>query len=184
VIQGSPRADGNCSILAGLAVDALVSSHHTAQVIYPHDMNIHSCIGCYQCYNTGTCTFDDDMTGILRAIRHAPLIIVCTPVYTNSVPGGLKLLIDRCQAYHAEQTLFLQSAKTKRGLLLSVAGRRGKSNFSCITSVIGAFMRNLGIEPAGELLIDGVDEMRDIRNIPDLKERIRSMVRNALTGPR
>lgn len=179
VIEGSPRADGNCSILAGWASDAARNASRTVQVIYPHDMNIHSCIGCYQCYNTGTCTFDDDMGEIIDAIRHAILLIVCTPVYTNSVPGGLKLLIDRCQAYHAERTFSGNSAKNKKGLLLSVAGRKGRSHFLCVTTVINAFMRNIGIEPSGELLIDGIDELHDIRNIPDLKRRVRAMVQNA-----
>ena len=91
VIQGSPRQDGNCGILASWAVEAALESGRTARVIYPHDLDIHCCIGCYQCYNTGTCVFDDDMTGIIDTIRSASLFVVCSPVYTNTVPGGLKL---------------------------------------------------------------------------------------------
>jgi multimeric flavodoxin WrbA len=97
-------------------------------------------------------------------------------VYTNSVPGDLKLLIDRCQAYHAEQTITGYAANGKQGLIFSVAGRKGKTHFSCITSVITAFMRNAGIKPAGELLIDGVDEARDIRNMKNLKEDVRALI--------
>ena len=52
----------------------------------------------------------------------------------------------------------------KQGQILSVAGRNGKTHFSYITSVITAFMRNIGISPAGELIIDGVGEARDMRN--------------------
>ncbi len=62
ILQGSPRGDGNCSILAGWAVDAAHEAGRTSQVIFPHDMDIRCCIGCYQCYNTGTCVFDDDMS--------------------------------------------------------------------------------------------------------------------------
>jgi len=103
VIQGSPRGDGNCSILARWAVDTVHELGRTAQVIYPHDMDIRCCIGCYQCYNSGSCVFDDDMGSIIGAIKVASLLVVCSPVYTNTVPGGLKLVIDRCQAYHAER---------------------------------------------------------------------------------
>ena len=67
IIQGSPRPDGNCGILASWAVEAAQTAGRTARVIYPHDLDIHCCIGCYQCYNTGTCVFDDDMTGIIDA---------------------------------------------------------------------------------------------------------------------
>ena len=181
ILQGSPRADGNCSIIAGWAVSAAKENQKTARVIYPHDLNIHSCIGCYQCYNTGTCTFDDDMKEIIDAIRHASLLIVCSPVYTNSVPGGLKLLIDRCQSYHAEQTISHPPLKTKKGLLFSVAGKRGRSHFACVTNVVIPFFKNIGIRPSGELLIDGVDELRDVRSIEGIKQNVSEMVHTCLT---
>jgi multimeric flavodoxin WrbA len=179
IIQGSPRALGNCSILAGWAVEAAHDLGRTAQVIYPHDMDIRCCIGCYQCYNTGTCVFDDDMGSIIGAIREALLLVVCAPVYTNTVPGGLKLLIDRCQAYHAER--ILAGGRTgQKGLIFSVAGRKGEENFACVTQVISVFLRNLGIRPAGEILIDRIDSIRDIRTIHGLEDSVRKKVKHCL----
>jgi len=179
VIQGSPRAHGNCSILAGWAVEAAHDLGRHAEVIYPHDMDIHSCIGCYQCYNTGSCVFNDDMANIIDAIRSTSLLVVCSPVYTNTVPGGLKLLIDRCQAYHAER-LLSGGISGQRGLIFSVAGREGEENFTCIIRVISAFLRNLGIIPIGEILIDRVDAIRDIRTIPGLEQQVRGKVKQHL----
>jgi len=179
VIQGSPRGDGNCSILAGWAVDAAHELGWTAQVIFPHDMDIRCCIGCYQCYNSGSCVFDDDMGSIIGAIKGASLLVVCSPVYTNTVPGGLKLVIDRCQAYHAERVL--SGGQTgQKGLIFSVAGRKGEENFTCITRVISAFLRNLGIEPVGEVLVDRVDAIRDIRTIPDMEQNVKIKVKQHL----
>lgn len=179
IIQGSPRALGNCGILAGWAVDAAHELGRTAQVIYPHDMDIRCCIGCYQCYNTGTCVFDDDMGNVIGAIREASLIVVCAPVYTNTVPGGLKLLIDRCQAYHAERAL--AGGRTgQNGLIFSVAGRKGEENFTCVTQVISVFFRNLGITPAGEILIDRIDSVKDIRTIAGLEDTVRKKVKHCL----
>jgi multimeric flavodoxin WrbA len=179
VIQGSPRADGNCSILAGWAVEAAHDLGMQSRVIYPHDLDIRCCIGCYQCYNTGSCVFDDDMRGIIDAIRSASLLIVCSPVYTNTVPAGLKLLIDRCQAYHAQR--ILHGGRTgQRGLVFSVAGRKGEVNFTCVTRVITAFLRNLGITPIGDILIDSVDDVRDIRLIQGLEKTVREKVKKGL----
>jgi multimeric flavodoxin WrbA len=175
VIQGSPRALGNCSILADWAADAAHELGRTAQVIYPHDMDIRCCIGCYQCFNTGSCVFDDDMGSIIDAIRDSSLLVVCAPVYTNTVPGGLKLLIDRCQAYHAERVL--SGGRTgQHGLIFSVAGRKGEENFTCVTRVLSAFLRNLDITPAGEILIDRIDAVRDIRSIPGMEDTVRKKV--------
>jgi multimeric flavodoxin WrbA len=179
VIQGSPRASGNCSIFAGWAVDAAHELGRTAQVLYPHDMDIRCCIGCYQCYNTGSCVFDDEMGSIIGAIRESSLLVVCAPVYTNTVPAGLKLLIDRCQAYHAERVLY--GGRTgQQGLIFSVAGRSGEENFTCVTRVISAFLRNLGITPAGEILIDRIDSVKDIRTIAGMEETVRKKVQHCL----
>jgi multimeric flavodoxin WrbA len=175
IIQGSPRPDGNCGILTGWAAEVAEEAGRTSQVIYPHDLDIHSCIGCYQCYNTGTCVFDDDMQSIIDAVRGAGLLIVCSPVYTNTVPAGLKLVIDRMQAYHAERTLF-GGRSGQKGILFSVAGRKGHDNFTCVTKVADAFFKNLGIGAAGQVLIDSVDAVRDIRTLPGRKDEVKGLV--------
>lgn len=179
IIQGSPRPDGNCGILTGWAAEAAQDAGRTLKVIYPHDLDIHCCIGCYQCYNTGSCVFDDDMGSIINAVRGAGLLIVCSPVYTNTVPAGLKLFIDRMQAYHAERTL-CGGRTDQKGILFSVAGRKGGDNFTCVTKVVRAFYSNLGIEPAGQVLIDSVDAVKDIRRLPGREDEVKRMVVNAL----
>jgi multimeric flavodoxin WrbA len=179
IMQGSPRADGNSSLMASWALEATESAGWVGEVVFIHDLSIHSCIGCYQCYNTGFCTFDDDMNSIIASLRRARLLIICTPVYTSTVPAGLKLVIDRFQAYHAEMILVGRST-AKKGLLFSVAGRTGKDNFSCVTRVVSDFMRNLRIVPSGEVLIDGVDQIKDIRSLPGNEEKIKGMVRSVI----
>jgi multimeric flavodoxin WrbA len=175
LIQGSPRPDGNCGILASWAADAARKAGRTFAIIYPHDLDIHCCIGCYQCYNTGSCVFDDDMAGIIDAVRGARVVIVCSPVYTNTVTGALKLVIDRMQAWHAERTLY-GGGGGQKGLLFSVAGRKGEDNFTCVTRVVKAFFLNCGIAPEGEVLIDNVDAVRDIREITGKKESVCDLV--------
>jgi multimeric flavodoxin WrbA len=176
IVQASPRADGNSSTLALWAEGAARDLGMTVEVIYPHDMDIHECIGCYQCFNTGTCIYDDDMAGIIDLISRSRLLIICTPVYTNTVPSNLKLLIDRFQAYYAGQTLGGSAPVNRKGLILSVAGRPGQVNFTCIKNVLVAFMHIAGITPSGEVFIDGVDRFHDIKEIPDCRERVETLV--------
>jgi multimeric flavodoxin WrbA len=178
VIQGSPRGDGNCSIITGWVADFTRDLGKTVQVIYPDDLGIHPCIGCYQCYNDGACTFTDDMEEVIQAISHASLIVVCSPVYTNTVPGALKILIDRCLAWHAARTMG-QGKNGQKGILVAVAGRTGQSNFRCVTAVVNVFMENLGITCTGELLLDRMDYEHDVRTIPGIRERLSETIRNA-----
>lgn len=180
VIQGSPRPGGNCSILAAWVADEAQQLGKHVHVVFPHDLDIHPCIGCYQCYNTGTCVYEDDMNSIIPAVEKCRLLVVCTPVYTNTVPAGTKALIDRFQSLHASRTLGRQPFQGTRGLLLSVAGRKGKENFTCVSRVIGAFFSLVGIGAEEPVLLDGMDETRDIRVIPGLETRIRGAVRTAL----
>ena len=108
----------------------------------------------------------------------ASLLVICTPVYTNTVPGGLKTFIDRCQAYHAEKNLFT-GGREKKGLLLSVAGRTGAANFTCVKKVVASFMRNLGIRYAGDILIDRMDSIRDVRTLPGIREEVGGLIQEA-----
>lgn len=116
---------------------------------------------------------------MIAVLKEASLLVVCSPVYTNTVPGGLKLVIDRCQAYHAEQVL--SGGRTgQKGLIFSVTGRKGEENFTCITRVISAFLRNLGIGPVGEKLVDRADAIRDIRTIPGMEQNVKIKVKQHL----
>lgn len=179
IIQGSPRPGGNCALLASWAADAARQRGEEATVHFPHDLDIHPCIGCYQCYNTGTCIFDDDMAAIIEDVSRSRLVVVCSPVYTNSVPAGLKALIDRFQALHAERT-FSAETGTGKGLLLAVAGRQGSQNFRCVKAVAGAFFSLLGITPANPILIDGMDQKGDLNSFPDVREQVRTSVNECL----
>ncbi len=179
VLQGSPRADGNSGLLASWALEEVEAAGLTGRVIFVNDLMARPCIGCYQCYNIGTCTFQDEMTGVIDALRQAGLLIVCTPVYTSTVPAGLKLVIDRFQAYHAEMILAGDS-RAKRGLLFAVAGRTGEDNFTCVTRVVNDFMRNIHIIPSGSVLVDGLDQKKDIRTIPGVEEKTRKLLRKTL----
>ncbi|MCQ8894737.1 MAG: flavodoxin family protein [Methanolinea sp.] len=180
IIQGSPRPGGNCSLLASWAQDESQRLGREVSVIFPHDLDIHPCIGCYQCYNTGECIFEDDMAGVLSAVAGCHLVVVCTPVYTNTVPAGTKALIDRFQALHALRTIDTHPPEKTRGILMAVAGRRGRENFRCVSLVVSAFFSLIGINPREPVLVDGMDEHRDVRAIPGLEEKVREAVRAAV----
>jgi NAD(P)H-dependent FMN reductase len=179
IIQGSPRPGGNCSIMADWAASAAHGAGRSAQVIFPDDLYLRPCIGCYWCYNFAQCTFDDDMEAVIAAIRGATLIVICSPVYTDTVPAGLKMVIDRCQTYHAERALF-GGPEGQRGLLLAVAGRTGEENFRCVRTVVRDYFRNLDIRPCGEVLAEGMDRARDVRSIPGIENRVRAAVAGCL----
>ncbi len=181
IIQGSPRAGGNSGTLAGWVEAAAQEYRVPYTIFYPHDLDIRECIGCYQCFNTGTCIYDDDMATIIDAVSRCRLLAVCTPVYSNAVPANLKMLIDRFQAYFAAQTLKLAAPGRTNGIILSVSGRTGQENFQCVRKELTAFFAIAGIRTAGSVCIDGVDRVRDIREVPGIREKVAGLVAENLT---
>ena len=179
ILQGSPRADGTCGFIAKWVADTARDMGRTALVFFPHDMDIHSCIGCYQCFNSGSCTFNDEMEEILYATRYAVLVVICSPVYTNTVPAGLKTIFDRALSYHASMTLGILQGHPK-GLLFAVAGRKGGANFTCTRRVVRAFMEITGIIPVGEIMFDDMDNLRDINGVEGAEPGVRLLVRQSL----
>jgi len=182
IIQASPRAGGNSGRLAQwvqeTAEDVRSELYDTIPARYGYP-RMHRLL---PVFNTGYCIFDDDMDGVFEAIAGAELVVICTPVYTNTVPANLKVLIDRFQAHYAAQSLGTAVPVKAKGVILSVSGRPGQENFTCTRKVLMPFMNIAGIRPSGEVFIDGVDRSGDIREIPGCRDRVVKMIRECLTG--
>ncbi len=181
LIQGSPRPDGNSGQIAGWIAAEMARLGGTMQIIYPDDMDIHPCIGCYQCYNSGFCTFADDMDEVFALVQRCRVLVVCAPVYSCSVPGALKILIDRFQAYHAHRNLMGGGGGGRQaGLFFGVCGREGDANFRPLREIATAFFATAGIPLSGTAWADGMDRIRDVRQVPGFAHEVQEIVRRAL----
>jgi multimeric flavodoxin WrbA len=176
IIQASPRPFGNSAKIASWCDDEATLAGLSSRIFYLQEMDIRPCIGCYACYDYGYCPVDDDMPPIIRALEAASLLVICTPVYTSTVPAVLKAVIDRCQWLHAREKVLGKEVHA-RGLLVAVAGRRGDEPFVCVTRVVDAFMGNLGIRPAKPVLIGDLDRVRDVGSIEGVESGVRSALR-------
>ncbi|WP_298667602.1 flavodoxin family protein [uncultured Methanofollis sp.] len=177
VLQGSPRQHGNSAILAGWTTDACRDAGLRCETLCPAEMRIEECTGCFRCYNAGRCVIDDDMVAIYRTLAAVGLVIVCTPVYAETVPAALKAVIDRCQAYRARRLLTGGESGRQAGILCAVSGQVGAENFVCVSRVAGSFFRLIGAEMLGEVLVDGADAVNDIRTVAGKEEGVRAELR-------
>ncbi|WP_292521207.1 flavodoxin family protein [Methanoculleus sp.] len=182
ILQGSPRRFGNSAKIASWCDDEATQAGLSSRVFFLQEMDIRPCVGCYVCYDYGYCPVEDDMPLVIRALEAALVLVVCTPVYTGTVPAPLKAVMDRCQWLHAREKV-LGSEVNARGFLVAVAGRRGTEPFVCVTRVVDAFMRNLGIRPALPVLIGDLDRARDVETIEGAEDNVRAASR-AVLAPR
>ena len=96
--NGSPRRDGNTSILLQHVLAPLKARGIETEIFQLGGSNIHGCRGCYACAQkkNACCTHDDDVTNacIARMIE-ADGIILGSPTYFADLTPETKALIDR-----------------------------------------------------------------------------------------
>jgi len=96
VINGSPRGEAsNTMVLTRAFLEG--AGWSDAEVIGVTKANIKGCLGCFDCWakTPGKCVIQDDMAEILPKLIAADVVLWSFPLYYYSVPGQLKLLIDR-----------------------------------------------------------------------------------------
>lgn len=85
--------------------------------------NIAPCKDCRHCWKVRACPIKDDMQQWYSKIDAAENIVIATPMYFHSLPGPMKMIMDRLQMYWAGRLRGdRKTGSAKRGALLMVGG--------------------------------------------------------------
>lgn len=97
IAVGSPRKNGNCSVLAEQAAMGVRACGAKTEIIHLHQLKIQPCTACDACQTaTDTeCIIDDELTSLLPRLRQADALIIASPVYWFTFSAQTKLFIDR-----------------------------------------------------------------------------------------
>jgi putative NADPH-quinone reductase/putative sterol carrier protein len=95
LIDGSPKGEKSATLK--LAKAFLEGADVSYEFLRVSKLKINSCLGCFACWNKtpGKCVHNDDMFDVLEKLKAADVVVWSFPLYYFSVPGGLKILIDR-----------------------------------------------------------------------------------------
>ena len=96
--NGSPRKDGNTSILIGEMITELENEGIETDLVQVGKKKIRGCTACMRCFGKkdGHCVFDDDIVNTcIDKMIEADGIILGSPVYFLDVTAEMKALIDR-----------------------------------------------------------------------------------------
>jgi multimeric flavodoxin WrbA len=96
--NGSPRPDGNTSILLNHVLEPIKATGIKTEVFQLGGSNIHGCRACYGCRDTknARCTLDDDVANeCIAKMVEADGIILGSPTYFADITPETKALIDR-----------------------------------------------------------------------------------------
>ncbi len=162
--NGSPRKNGNTSLLISLVCRELEAEGISTEVVQLGGENIHGCRACYHCFKepNGKCVFDDDiLNDCVAKMAAADGIIIGSPTYYANVSSEVKALIDRSGLVAGANGTLL---KRKVGAAVVAVRRAGAvSVFDAINHyfhlqqmlVPGASYWNLGIgRELGEVELD------------------------------
>lgn len=119
IINGSPRINGNSSILVKELNGIFTKENVEVDEYQIGSKAIRGCMACSYCYTHGECVFKDDVNDLAKRFESADGLIVISPVYYGSANGSVISLLDR---------LFYSSHFSKRfkvGAAFAIARRGG-----------------------------------------------------------
>jgi multimeric flavodoxin WrbA len=174
-IAGSPRFGSNTDILLGEVLKGAESKGVETRLIHVANLNIMACDHCDSCIRTGECPFQDDTQKFYKEMEQADRVVLAAPLQFMGLPSQLKALIDRAQAQWVRKYILktppLGDTRERRGLFVSVGGRKGEHLFEPALATVKAFFASLDIKYAGMLAFSGIEGRATITDKPEaLKE--------------
>ena len=113
IINGSPRRENTWKIVERIK-DTLSNLDDSISFIEIDliDEEIPSCVGCYNCFNTGetTCPHTDKIQPIVKQIKNCDALIITSPVYALNVTGLIKNFIDHLAYFYHRPEFFEKKA--------------------------------------------------------------------------
>lgn len=169
ILNGSPKAEGNTATALHEAEHVLQQQGIETEWIHVGHRQIHGCIACNKCWDTGDCAFGDIVNELQSKIGEADGLLIGSPVYFASPNGTLLALLDRLfySSLHKDWTM-------KVGASVCIARRGGatatmdvmnkyflKTNMPVVPSQYWSIAH--GTEP-GEVVqdLEGMQTMRQL----------------------
>ncbi len=95
MINGSPHNDGNTAIALKEMEKEFKKAGVEVETVQVGNLAIRGCIGCYKCFETNKCVFDDLVNETAPKFAVCDGLVVAGPVYYASANGTLISFLDR-----------------------------------------------------------------------------------------
>jgi len=173
-LLGSPLLQGNTARLLERAMQGAKDAGCAVELIPVTSLDFQGCQEKYFCRDHETCILDDDLQQIYPKFVDMDSLILATPVMTMGIPGPLKSFMDRFQVffmakYFRKQSLVSPDQKERRnGLFICISGMDIPEVFVGAKLTVRAFFDIIDCQYRDELLVNGMDRIKDIATRPDL----------------
>lgn len=170
VLNGSPRANGNTSLLCDAFMEGAHSAGHAVTRFDVQKMGIHGCLGCMKGGKDAAspCVQKDAMMDIYPVYREADIVVLASPMYYWGISGQLKTVFDRLFAV-AEGNPGYENPKKDCALIMAAEGD-GADNWKPVLDYYHALLGFLGWSDRGHVLAGGVLDAGAVAGRPVLKD--------------
>lgn len=161
-LNGSPNPDGASAAMLSVIREAAESKGHHCRTICLGETDIHFCIGCKSCYETGVCHQRDDMDMIHAAMEESDAIVMGLPSYWGDMPGHAKVFIDRTTPYCDTNAGHSSFSDGKVGYAAAVRAGPTARECSHLIDSVGHFYGHLHIELKGSAYLTLADTKEQV----------------------
>lgn len=95
IINGSPRKEGNTAVALDEVRKTLEVEGIETETVHVGHKDIHGCIACGKCKETGKCVFSDIVNEVAPKFAEADGLVIGSPVYYASPAGAMLSFLDR-----------------------------------------------------------------------------------------
>jgi multimeric flavodoxin WrbA len=171
-IYGSPRRQGNTTVLLDRAVQGASDTGAQVQKIVLGDLQISPCLEIYGCKETGRCVIQDDFQEVYDQLLACDGLMLASPIFFYTVSAHTKILMDRCQSlwvkkYWIDKIPYGQWVPRRKGLFISAGATKGKRLFEGTLLTLKYFFDILDVELWKALLYRELDFEGDVLKRPE-----------------
>jgi multimeric flavodoxin WrbA len=158
-IIGSPRKNGNTSIMSDMLFERLNQKNFDLEKVFLTDLEVNPCTDCRACKKGElVCTVNDDMPDLYQKIEQSEVFVIGTPIYWYGPTAQMKAMLDRFRPYFYNGKL-----KGKKLALLLPAGS-GHGDCELTISMLKRMSEALEIKYLGAVTAEAYDEGDVLKN--------------------
>ena len=99
-VNGSPRRNGNTSLLLQNALQGAEAAGAKTELVHLYELDFKGCISCFACKRKesqcqGICAVKDGLREVLEKILASDVLLLGSPIYIGNVTGEMHSFLER-----------------------------------------------------------------------------------------
>lgn len=169
-IAGSARRHGNTETILDKALDGMKAAGEDVEVqkIVPRQMSITPCRSCNACWETGQCVVHDEMQDMYTRFCEADHIVMAAPLYFTSLPGHVKVFIDRFQCFWVRSYRLGKPPQPRRtGAFFCVGAMDRPRYYESTLTIVKTWLSTLNVSCPVSRFFPELDDRNDVQKRDD-----------------